>query len=140
MWPMLTSVTLTAFWRDDRLKSINESMTKQIAVCARLKFMLGKPLLSNALVAMIDCIEDDSLLKTTNIGVLMQTRSDDPRLRLYAITCAVAIWQEHGKKLASPYYILIQICKTKKSDLTRFSRSWTRNCSFHNRVCRGRKR
>lgn len=52
---------------------------------------------------MVTCMDDDSQLKATNLGVLMLTRSEDSRVRLFALGCAVAIWQSNGKKLSGKY-------------------------------------
>jgi U3 small nucleolar RNA-associated protein 10 len=56
-------------------------------------------MLPSCLNAMTDCVNDDALLKSINLGVLMHTRSEDPRLRLFALICSEALWRAHGGKL-----------------------------------------
>jgi hypothetical protein len=46
-----------------------------------------------------DCVTDDALLKSINLDLLMYSRSEDPRLRLFALTCAETLWVAHGGKL-----------------------------------------
>jgi len=48
---------------------------------------------------MVDCVNDDALLKSINLDLLMHTRSEDPRLRLFALTCSEQLWRAHGRKL-----------------------------------------
>ena len=55
--------------------------------------------LSAALVALCDAVTDDALLKRLNLDVLMHTRSDDARVRIFALRCASALWLAHGSKL-----------------------------------------
>lgn len=74
----------------------------------------GKQTLIRALVAMTSCIDDHEILKSLNLSILMHTRSEDTRLRIYALACAVGIWQEHGKKLSSPYFF-----STKQNEYNR---------------------
>lgn len=55
--------------------------------------------LSECIVAMGEAITDDSLVKKLNLDLLMHTRAEDARLRLYALTCSEALWRAHGAKL-----------------------------------------
>ncbi|THH02630.1 hypothetical protein EW145_g6726 [Phellinidium pouzarii] len=88
-----------AYWRDEKLRHVTGPLTQQISVCVELKIGAGKALLSACLSALVDCLEDDSSVKAVNLAVLMQTRSEDPRIRLFSLSCAVAMWQAHGAKL-----------------------------------------
>jgi U3 small nucleolar RNA-associated protein 10 len=73
---------------------------QQVAVCVRLGGSAeGKALVTECLVALTDSVADDALLKSLNLDLLMHTRSDDARLRLFALTCATALWSAHGGKL-----------------------------------------
>jgi hypothetical protein len=47
-----------------------------------------------------DVVSDDNLLKKLNLDLLMHTRAEDTRLRLYTLTCSEALWRAHGSKLA----------------------------------------
>lgn len=66
----------------------------------------AREIVSAALVALCDAettTADDKnaslLLKQLNLDVLMHTRSDDARVRLFALQCARALWTAHGGKL-----------------------------------------
>ena len=63
--------------------------------------------LSAALVALCDAAtDDDALLKRLNLDVLMHTRSDDARVRIFALRCARALWVAHGSKLIGNAFFL----------------------------------
>ena len=63
--------------------------------------------LSAALVALCDAAtDDDALLKRLNLDVLMHTRSDDARVRIFALRCARALWLAHGSKLIGNAFFL----------------------------------
>lgn len=67
-------------------------------------------LLSEALAGLVECAEDDVLVKDVNLKVLMQTRSEDVRVRLAAVQCATAIWAAQGHKLrGSLIYIVSDV-------------------------------
>ena len=59
-----------------------------------------------ALVALADTATDDGLLKRLNMDVLMHTRSDDARVRIFALRCARAMWLAHGTKLVGAFFSL----------------------------------
>ncbi|KAI0070967.1 hypothetical protein K474DRAFT_1669523 [Panus rudis PR-1116 ss-1] len=87
------------FWREDRLRQILSPLVAQIAVCPRLDRPEAKEALSGCLSSMAEITSDDSLLKSLNLDILMHTRSEDSRVRLYALSCSEAIWRNHGGKL-----------------------------------------
>ena len=43
---------------------------------------------------------DEALLKHINLDILMQTREDEVRTKLCALSCAHRIWEDHGERLA----------------------------------------
>ncbi|KAJ7740997.1 hypothetical protein B0H14DRAFT_3515417 [Mycena olivaceomarginata] len=89
-----------AFWRDDKLRLVAPALVQQVAVCVRLGGSAeGKALVTECLVALTDSAADDVLLKTLNLDLLMHTRSDDARLRVFALVSATALWNAHGGKL-----------------------------------------
>ena len=92
---------MTAFWRTDSLRQISEILILQVPfVCGGLENSSdAKNLLQTTYEALVDCASDDTVLKSTNLGILMQTRSEDPRVRLFALNCAVAVWVAHGGKM-----------------------------------------
>ncbi|TFK37695.1 hypothetical protein BDQ12DRAFT_685121 [Crucibulum laeve] len=87
------------FWRDDRLRQISTPILEQVEVCVRLNYIDGKSCLQECLSSLVDTITDDMLLKMVNLNLLMHTRSEDARLRFYALTCSEALWRTHGGKL-----------------------------------------
>ncbi|EMD35136.1 hypothetical protein CERSUDRAFT_107124 [Gelatoporia subvermispora B] len=88
-----------AFWREDRLRQLVPSLVKQVDVCIRVNAADSKSALSECLVALAGVVNDDAILKSLNLDVLMHTRSEDARLRLYSLSCAGALWHAHGSKL-----------------------------------------
>lgn len=71
----------------------------QVAVCARLGTSEAKLVMSKCLDVMTETITEDALLKSTNLGLLMHTRSEDARLQIFALSCSEVLWRSHGGKL-----------------------------------------
>ncbi|CCM00706.1 uncharacterized protein FIBRA_02746 [Fibroporia radiculosa] len=88
-----------AFWRHDKLQQLVNSIVKQLPVCIESQQVDGRSTLADCLVATMEVIHDDALLKTMNIDILMHTRSENAKLRLYSLTCSKALWKAHGGKL-----------------------------------------
>ncbi|KAJ7178741.1 armadillo-type protein [Mycena crocata] len=89
-----------AFWRDDKLRLASPALVQQVSVCVQLGGSAeSKALVTECLVALTDSAADDTLLKNINLDLLMHTRSDDARLRVFALSCATALWNAHGGKL-----------------------------------------
>ena len=69
-----------------------------------------KTLLSTALSALAGAVSEDydergggsggALLKSLNLGILMQTRSEDAKQRMFSVRCATELWRTNGIKLA----------------------------------------
>jgi U3 small nucleolar RNA-associated protein 10 len=74
-------------------------LTGQIEVCIRLNFADGKALLQECFDALLETITDDTLLKIVNLNILMHTRSEDPRVRIFALACSESVWRSQGGKL-----------------------------------------
>ena len=74
----------------------------------------GDEALEAALVALCEAAADDSdaLHKRLNMDVLMHTRSDDARVRIFALRCASALWLAHGssKLLGASFAFLYAGC------------------------------
>ncbi|KAL0952425.1 hypothetical protein HGRIS_006698 [Hohenbuehelia grisea] len=87
------------FWREDKLRQVAKPLVDQAAVCIRFNNADGKVLVSECLVSLTDVTTDDALLKSINLELLMQTRSEDARLRIFALTCSESIWKSNGGKL-----------------------------------------
>jgi len=76
----------------------------------------ARSLFKQCLEAFVENVSDDALLKSTNLNLLMHTRSDNVRVRQFALACVEALWRSHGGKLIGtlPTYIQIICWKTKK--------------------------
>lgn len=99
MYPNLFFFSV-GFWRDDRLRQILEGLTSQIEVCVRLDFSANdRRQLQDCLAGLVENITDESLIKTVNLNVLMHTRSEDSRIRTFALSCSEVLWRSHGGKL-----------------------------------------
>ncbi|EJD05052.1 uncharacterized protein FOMMEDRAFT_105292 [Fomitiporia mediterranea MF3/22] len=90
-----------AYWLDSKLALVTPSLASQVPICINMKLASGsgKEVLITCLTTLLDCLDDDSTLKTLNTGVLSHTRSEDTRVRIFALQCAVALWEAHGSKL-----------------------------------------
>ncbi|KAJ7270708.1 hypothetical protein B0H12DRAFT_1229192 [Mycena haematopus] len=110
-----------AFWRDDKLRLAAPALVQQVMVCIRLGGNAeAKALVMECLVALTDSASDDVLLKTLNLDLLMHTRSDDARLRIFALACATTLWNAHGSKLlafASETATFIAECSEDEHDM-----------------------
>ena len=87
-----------AYWRDDKLRQLSKPLVAQVAVCSA-SFYDQRQLLQDVLNALVDTVTDDTLLKSINLDILMHTRSEDAKLRAYALGCSEMMWQHHGGKL-----------------------------------------
>lgn len=102
------------------------ALVQQVAVCVRLGGSAeGKALVTECLVALTDSAADDVLLKTLNLDLLMHTRSDDARLRVFALVSATALWNAHGGKLLGApsqfsYFRVTYACAAFASETTTF--------------------
>lgn len=94
---------MLAYWRDDRLRTLAVPIIAQVAVCTRLQMPEARTALSECLVTMVEAVSDDMLVKKINLDILMHTRAEDARLRLYALTCSEALWRTHGTKLMGTF-------------------------------------
>ncbi|RDB23790.1 U3 small nucleolar RNA-associated protein 10 [Hypsizygus marmoreus] len=88
-----------AFWRDDKLRQVASPLIQQVPFCVKANSVEGKTSLQDSLLALVDSATDDMLLKAVNLEILMHTRSEDVRLRLFALTCGEKLWRVHGGKL-----------------------------------------
>ncbi|KAF8966928.1 armadillo-type protein [Flammula alnicola] len=87
------------FWRDDKLREISVPLTEQIEVCVKANFADGKAQLQDCFAALVESVIDDTLLKTINLNILMHTRSEDARVRIFALASSEALWRVNGGKL-----------------------------------------
>jgi U3 small nucleolar RNA-associated protein 10 len=93
-----------AFWRDDRLQQVLPVLVPLVAHPGT-----GDEALEVALVALADAASDEAhaLLKRLNMDVLMHTRSEDARVRIFALRCARAMWVAHGSKLVGTFFRIL---------------------------------
>ncbi|PPR01672.1 hypothetical protein CVT24_001501 [Panaeolus cyanescens] len=87
------------FWRDDKLRQISAVLTKQVDVCVRLNFTDGRLQLQECFGALVETVTDDAILKAINLDILMHTRSEDARVRAFALGSSETLWRQHGGKL-----------------------------------------
>ena len=87
------------YWRNDKIRQLLTSLVAQINVSIRFHDIESKSVLTDCLLGMAEVITDDNLLKSLNIDILMNTRSEDPHLRAQALACSEAMWRSHGGKL-----------------------------------------
>ncbi|PCH43122.1 hypothetical protein WOLCODRAFT_121527 [Wolfiporia cocos MD-104 SS10] len=106
LWrPLLETITKTlmhdegGFWRDDKLRQLVPVIVQQIPVCVQSQSNDSKHALTECLVATMEAVNDDTLLKSMNLDILMHSRSEDSRLRLFSLACSEALWNAHGGKL-----------------------------------------
>ena len=85
------------------LSSISTPLIQQVDICISHQFSSGKSLLKDTLATLVEGVNDDSLLKSINLNILMHTRSEEPQVRLFALTCSEALWATHGNKLLGEY-------------------------------------
>lgn len=88
-----------AFWRDDRLRQLTGPIVAQVSVCTSLDSPDARGALSECVIALTEVITDDMLVKNVNLELLMHTRHEEAKVRLYALTCAESLWRAHGAKL-----------------------------------------
>ncbi|KAL6308934.1 hypothetical protein BKA93DRAFT_724934 [Sparassis latifolia] len=86
-----------SFWRDRKLGELVSIMSKQVPVCVQLN--AGKIPFLSCLTATMGTLDDDTLLKSMNLDILMESRSEDPRIRQFSLSCSEALWRAHGSKL-----------------------------------------
>jgi len=97
-----------SFWRDEKIRQLSSTLISQIPVCAKLQLPSSSPgnnpdsaksLLQDCLVSCADTVTDDSILKTINLDILMHTRAEDVKTKLFALMCAETMWRACGSKL-----------------------------------------
>ncbi|KAA1474189.1 hypothetical protein DENSPDRAFT_781033 [Dentipellis sp. KUC8613] len=86
------------FWREDKQRQIIPVLVSQIPKCVDLHDEDAKDQQVAALVALAEVADDDNLLKKINLDVLMHTRSEEVRVRLFALRSSEALWSTHGSK------------------------------------------
>ncbi|EKM74924.1 hypothetical protein AGABI1DRAFT_123475 [Agaricus bisporus var. burnettii JB137-S8] len=103
---LVTTLTKTltyddgGFWRDDKLRQISFPVIQQVPLCTKLSGEHDmRVLLQQCLEAIVENTSDEAVLKTINLDLLMHTRSENAKIRHFALTCSGSLWRSHGGKL-----------------------------------------
>ncbi|KAJ3863958.1 armadillo-type protein [Lentinula novae-zelandiae] len=112
-----------SFWRDDKIAQLSPLIIAQIPVCIKLNISEAKTLLQECIVAGAEAVGDDSVLKAMNLDILMHTRSEDVKTRLFALTCTETLWRANGSKLlgfvAETATFIAECCEDENDLVTR---------------------
>ncbi|KAJ3806976.1 armadillo-type protein [Lentinula aff. lateritia] len=112
-----------SFWRDDKIAQLSPLIIAQIPVCIKLNISEAKTLLQECIVAGAETVGDDSVLKAMNLDILMHTRSEDVKTRLFALTCTETLWRANGSKLlgfvAEAATFIAECCEDENDLVTR---------------------
>ena len=81
------------------MRQISSTLTDQLAVAVRFAVQGDNDVLRDCLIALVEAANDDVLLKAVNLNILMHTRSEEARLRIYALKSSEALWRANGNKL-----------------------------------------
>ncbi|KAI1789700.1 hypothetical protein LXA43DRAFT_1019967 [Ganoderma leucocontextum] len=87
------------FWRGDKLRQLQPLVIQQVPVAVRVNVADSKAAVSECLIAILSLVDDDVMTKSLNLDVLMHSRSEEARVRLFSIACAEQLWRAHGDKL-----------------------------------------
>ncbi|KAF8315807.1 hypothetical protein DL93DRAFT_2154983 [Clavulina sp. PMI_390] len=98
----LTLKNSESVWNDKQLASISSSLIGQIAVQPLLPSDNRTEVLPLCLAHLAAAMTREDHLKALNLNILMQTRSEDARVRLLALRTAVQVWTTAGY-LLSPF-------------------------------------
>ena len=72
---------------------------QQVPIAPRLNQVEAKRAVSDCLVCLLGLIDNDVMAKSLNLDVLMHSRSEDGRVRVFSLSCAEQMWRAHGDKL-----------------------------------------
>lgn len=87
-------------WNDKQLGTILAALVPQIAVGPSLSYEGRGDLLRPTLAQFANLLTREDQIKRLNLDILMHTRSEDARIRLLAMKCAVQAWTSAGSVLA----------------------------------------
>ncbi|KAH9920883.1 armadillo-type protein [Epithele typhae] len=87
------------FWRNDKLRQLVPLAVQQVPVAVQVPLPSAKDALAACLAALLGTVDDDVLVKTLNLDVLMHSRAEDARVRLFSLACAEQLWRAQGEKL-----------------------------------------
>ena len=87
------------FWRNDKLRQFIPLAIQQVPLAPEVDVPEAKNAVSDCLSALLAVVDDDVMVKTINLDILMNSRSEDARVRLFSLACAEQLWKLHGEKL-----------------------------------------
>ncbi|PIL25976.1 hypothetical protein GSI_11730 [Ganoderma sinense ZZ0214-1] len=87
------------FWRNDKLRQLQPLVIQQIPVATRISVPGSKSAVSECLIAILSLVDNDAMAKSLNLDVLLYSRSDEVRVRLFSVSCAEQLWRAHGERL-----------------------------------------
>ena len=89
----------TVFWRSDKQRQLASLAVQHVPIAAHVSVASGRDDVSACLSALLAVVDDDALAKKLNLDVLMHSRSEDARVRLFSMSCAETLWRAQGEKL-----------------------------------------
>ena len=92
------------FWRSDKLRQLVPLAVQHVPIAVQVNVRDGKEAVSECLCALIAVIDDDVMAKSLNLDVLMHSRSEDARIRLFSLSCAEQLWRSQGEKLLGTWF------------------------------------
>ena len=84
-----------SFRADDKLRQVASPLIEQVPISINLNSFEAKLTLQTCLDALVESATDDMILKAVNLELLMHTRSEDVRLRLFGLSCSEKLWRAH---------------------------------------------
>lgn len=110
--------TSAAFWREDKLRQLISPLMTQVPLCLEVNLPDIRDSLKECLVALVDVVNDPASLKSVNLDLLMHTRSEDARVRIYSLSCSEALWRSHGGKLIGKSFLTCSSCPAAEGALS----------------------
>ncbi|KAG9005674.1 snoRNA-binding rRNA-processing protein utp10 [Tulasnella sp. JGI-2019a] len=109
------------FWRDDRLERIMPSLVKQLSIPSFITIDdEDKRSLIACLSGFAHAVNREQLLKSLNLAVLMETRSENIKTQILALEGLSAIWKREGARVmafASETVTFIEDLAESENDL-----------------------
>ncbi|KAG8835933.1 hypothetical protein FRC17_000018 [Serendipita sp. 399] len=88
-----------ALWSDELAHSASAMLVRQMSIVAISHKQWMLTLLCSAMSSVASVITDPTLLKTLNLDILMQTRSEQTETRLLSLNCLEKLWTSNGRRL-----------------------------------------
>lgn len=96
----LLNTVMLAFWKLEKLNKLTPPLVKQIENYVNLFSKTDDTeALQTCLNNLVSVMDDELSLKKLHLDILMETRSEDPRVRLFTLQILVSLWESQGEKL-----------------------------------------